>query len=224
MGLSPEGVCPFKGLSAKEAHDFTRIYNVNMAETTATNLYFSWGAMYYWLIDLDSVYLYEYEGDDNPEYEEPSKERADIATVTADGSEIEVSLGRDEALILENGTVRYEGRQGTYDLTFSDFGRSLLEFTGKRGEDHMVAVRGALAPSEILAEYYTIGQGDEATLKVKYLSDGVEIEQAREYLTRKNGAFTVIAPSIEGYLPQKRQISGVIDGDMEISIEYRGKK
>ena len=61
MGLSPEGICQFKGLSAKTTTEFTRIYNVNRVGTTATDLYWSWGAVRQWLIDLDTVCLYEYD-------------------------------------------------------------------------------------------------------------------------------------------------------------------
>lgn len=59
-----------KDLSAKTTIEFTRMYAVNNTNTTVTDILISFGSAYNWLIDLDTVYLYEYEGDDNPPYEE----------------------------------------------------------------------------------------------------------------------------------------------------------
>jgi hypothetical protein len=84
-------------------------------------------------------------------------------------------------------------------------------------------VKAPLKPSAIRVGYYSTEHSDTVMLKVKYLCDNEEILAPKEYLTRKNGAFTVVAPSISGYVPKKRRISGVAEGDTEITIEYRGK-
>ena len=50
--------------------EFQRMYLINKANTTITDIGFSYGTAYQWLIDLDSIYLYEYEGNEDPPYEE----------------------------------------------------------------------------------------------------------------------------------------------------------
>ena len=50
--------------------EFQRMYLINKANTTITDIGFSYGTAHRWLIDLDTVYLYEYEGNDDPPYEE----------------------------------------------------------------------------------------------------------------------------------------------------------
>ena len=212
-------------LDARTTADFTRMYSVSKEGIDVDDINLTWGATHNWLIDLDSVYLYEYEGNSNPEYEAPHVECATLeSTVLLDGEEISVRLTEGESLVFDNGKVKYFTADREYDLTDSDFGKELCKMKGAYGDDFTLMVKSSVAPGSLTVGYYSTEYSDNATLKVKYLSNGVEIMQAREYLTRKNGAFTVIAPSIEGYLPQKRQISGVINGDMEISIEYRGKK
>ena len=212
-------------LSGKTTTEFTRVYTISSSSKTVTDIELYWGAMHTWLIDLDSVYLYEYEGNNDPEYEAPHAESATLEpTFLLNGEEISVRLAEGESLVFDNGRVKYFTADREYDLTDSDFGKELCQMKGAYGDDFTLMVKSSVSPGSLTVGYYSTEYSDNATLRVKYLCDGVEIEQAREYLTRKNGAFTVIAPSIEGYLPQKRQISGVINGDMEISIEYRGKK
>ena len=57
-------------LSAKTTTEFTRIYTISKSNTTVDDISLTWGTQWDWLIDLDTVYLYEYEGDNNPPYEE----------------------------------------------------------------------------------------------------------------------------------------------------------
>ena len=212
-------------LSGKTTTEFTRAYAISSSNKTVTDIELYWGTVHNWLIDLDSIYLYEYEGNNDPEYEAPHVESATLEpTFLLNGEEICVRLAEGESLVFDNGRVKYFTADREYDLTDSDFGKELCKMKSAYGDDFTLMVKSSVTPSSLTVGYYSTEYSDTATLKVKYLSNGVEIEQAREYLTRKNGAFTVIAPSIEGYLPQKRQISGVIDGNMEISIEYRGKK
>ena len=115
---------------------------------------------------------------------------------------------------------KYKCQEQEYSLTDTAFGKSLLSFSGSYDSDHTLMVKGAISPLEIEAEYYTTGQGDTVTLKVKYLCGDSEILEPKEYITRKNGAFTVIAPSISGYKPKRHQTSGVTQGDTEVIIEY----
>lgn len=212
-------------LDARTTVDFRRMYAVSKSGITVNDINLTWGGTHHWLIDLDSVYLYEYEGNNDPEYEAPHVESATLEpTFLLNGEEISVRLAEGESLVFDNGRVKYFTADREYDLTDSDFGKELCKMKGAYGNDFTLMVKSSVSPGSLTVGYYSTEHSDTATLRVKYLCDGVEIMQAREYLTRKNGAFTVIAPSIEGYLPQKRQISGVIDGDMEISIEYRGKK
>ena len=212
-------------LSAKTTTEFTRIYTISKIGTTVDDINLTWGSQWNWLLDLDAVYLYEYDGNTNPEYEAPHIEKAILPSVIAlDGEEIPVRLTEGESLLFDGVRVKYITLDKEYDLTATDFGKALANIRGAYNEDFTFMVKAPLKPSAIKVGYYSTEYSDTATLRVKYLCDGVEIMQAKEYLTRKNGAFTVIAPSIEGYLPQKRQISGVINGDTEISIEYRGKK
>jgi hypothetical protein len=66
MGFKPS---PVKQIAANTTTEFTRLYVVSNASATVTDIAFSYGAATYWLIDLDTLYLYEYEGNDNPTYE-----------------------------------------------------------------------------------------------------------------------------------------------------------
>lgn len=66
MGFKPS---PMKQIAANTTTEFTRLYVVSNASATVTDIAFSYGVATYWLIDLDTLYLYEYEGDDNPTYE-----------------------------------------------------------------------------------------------------------------------------------------------------------
>ena len=66
IGFKPS---PNKQIKANETTEFTRVYVVNNANTTVTDIFLSFGSAYVWLIDLDTVYLYEYEGNTNPPYE-----------------------------------------------------------------------------------------------------------------------------------------------------------
>lgn len=70
IGFKPSGTYTSKVLSAKTTTEFTRIYIVNYSNSTVTDIAITWGTEHRWLIDLDTVYLYEYEGDANPPYEE----------------------------------------------------------------------------------------------------------------------------------------------------------
>jgi hypothetical protein len=69
MGFKPTGINPRVALSAKTTTEFTRVYNINNSNTTVTDINISYGSTTMWLIDLDTMYLYEYEGDTNPPYE-----------------------------------------------------------------------------------------------------------------------------------------------------------
>ena len=66
MGFKPS---PIKPIQANTTTEFTRIYAVNNANTTVTDIALSFGSAYMWLIDLDTVYLYEYTGETDPAYE-----------------------------------------------------------------------------------------------------------------------------------------------------------
>ncbi len=208
----------------KGATDFKRAYAINNAGTTIKDISLSYGSVWYWLIDLDTVYLYEYEENENPEYEAPRVEYATLpTTVTLDGEETPVRLALGESLVLDNGIVKYITSDREYDLTATDFGKALLNIKGAYGEDFTFMVKAPLKPSGMTVGYYSTEHSDTATLKVKYLCGDKEILEPKEYLTRLNGAFTVIAPSIDSYVPIKRQINGVANGYTEIKIEYRGK-
>lgn len=73
MGFKPNGINPSKMLSAKTTTEFTRVYNINNSNTTVTDINISYGSATYWLVDLDTMYLYEYEGDTNPPYKPYTK-------------------------------------------------------------------------------------------------------------------------------------------------------
>lgn len=211
-------------LSAKTTTKFTRICAISKVGTTVDDINLTWGTQWNWLIDLDSIYLYEYDGNNNPEYEAPHIEKAILPSViTLDGEEIPVRLTEGESLLFDGGKVKYITLDKEYDLTATDFGKALLGINGAYNEDFTFMVKAPLKPSAIRVGYYSTEHSDTVMLKVKYLCDNEEILAPKEYATRKNGAFTVVAPSISGYMPKKRRISGVAEGDTEITIEYRGK-
>lgn len=86
-----------RSLSAKKTTEFTRMYSINNANTTVTDISISFGYSYNWLIDLDTVYLYEYEGNDDPPYEEytgriPSPNAGQVIPVYGDAPEESVDL------------------------------------------------------------------------------------------------------------------------------------
>lgn len=60
MGFKPSSSTPSKYL-APNSDQFKRIYNINNANTTVTDIYFSYGNAYNWLIDLETLCLYEYD-------------------------------------------------------------------------------------------------------------------------------------------------------------------
>ena len=50
-----------KQIQANTTTEFTRIYAINYANATVTDIALSFGSAYAWLIDLDTVCLYEYD-------------------------------------------------------------------------------------------------------------------------------------------------------------------
>lgn len=137
MGFKPSGISPSKQLNAKTTTEFTRIFNVNNANTTVSDINISFGSVHYWLIDLDSVYLYEYDGNNNPEYEPyvgriPSP-NVDCPQPIQNSSNVEVELRGDNVLIspsdfadtIDLGNyVKYDISTQVYDINLVKFGTS----------------------------------------------------------------------------------------------------
>lgn len=63
FGFKPSGTftsTPY-ALSGKTTTDFTRVYTISGKDKTVTDIDLYYGSVHYWLIDLDTVCLYEYD-------------------------------------------------------------------------------------------------------------------------------------------------------------------
>ena len=117
--------CGFKGVTSAQqtgnrvlsplSDEWKRAYSINNANTTVTDIYISYGSSAMWLIDLDSIYLYEYEGDTDPEYEPYFNTTIQIPT-TVNVGEVDIPLrfGRIgeyiDKLNIDNNSVIYTKR------------------------------------------------------------------------------------------------------------------
>ena len=68
-GTSTVQMDGLRTLSAKTTTEFERMYVINSEGSTVTDIILTYGSAHVWLIDLDTVYLYKYENNDNPDYE-----------------------------------------------------------------------------------------------------------------------------------------------------------
>ena len=137
VAFKPSGTYTSKKLSAKTTTEFTRLYNINNANTTITDIALSYGSSWGWLIDLDTVYLYEYDGNDNPEYEQYVGRipypNVDCPQPIQNSSNVEVELRGDNVLIspsdfadtIDLGNyVKYDISTQVYDINLVKFGTS----------------------------------------------------------------------------------------------------
>jgi hypothetical protein len=69
LTFKPTGSSSNMSLSGKTTDKFTRLYTISNEGSSIDTIAISYASAHAWLIDLDTVYLYEYEGDDNPIYE-----------------------------------------------------------------------------------------------------------------------------------------------------------
>ena len=137
VGFKPINVTAGMSLSAKTTTDFTRMYAVNNVNTTVTDINISYGSAHTWLIDLDSIYLYEYDGNDNPPYEEytgriPSPnveypqliENSTNVSVELGGVNRLISPSNFENIIDLNNYVKYDISTQVYNINLTKFGMS----------------------------------------------------------------------------------------------------
>ncbi len=68
-GTSTVQMDGLRTLSAKTTTEFKRMYVINSEGSTVTDIILTYGSAHIWLIDLDTVYLYKYENNDNPDCE-----------------------------------------------------------------------------------------------------------------------------------------------------------
>lgn len=208
--------------------EFQRMYIVNKENTTITDIGFSYGTAYRWLIDLDSIYLYEYDGDENPSYTPPLIEKAVLPSIVAlsDGTELQIALSQGESLeyIASNKSVIYHAKDKDYDLSSTDFARELCLIAGKYNTDYEIMVKSAIAPTAIKASYYSTIHEDKYELCISYECDGKSISEAKTYAVRAGSAYKIIAPHIMGYVPCTPQLQGVINANTEITINYKRKE
>ena len=224
VGFSPASTeVQQKGLSAKTTHDFTRIYNVNRSGTTVTDIRLSYGSVAYWLIDLDSLYLYEYDGNEDPEYEAPIIKTIKLPqTLSLDGKELALALKDEEALLWENGELFYKTQGEVYKL--EDYKGALLDMPYRYGQDIFLSIRSDTAPKSIKAQYYSMELERKANLLVSYLCENEKIKEDATYPLRYGSAYRVIAPLIKGYESIIKEHTGIANGDTEIKIYYRKKE
>lgn len=213
-------------LSAKKTTDFTQGYAINAENTTVTDISISFGYAYNWLIDLDTVVLYEYEGNNNPVYEAPKiKEIAIPSSVElSDGNELQIALSESERLVFENkssSSLIYYTEQGSYDLSHTDFAKELAQINAERGTSLEIMVKGAIAPRGLNVTFFSTENEDKAVLKVKYECNGQGISASKEYSVRKGSAYKIIAPHIKGYTPIKAETQGVLNESTEIILTYK---
>ena len=210
------------GLNAKRTRDFTRIYAVVKPDSTITDINLSWGSAYYWLIDLDSVYLYEYEGDDSPSYDPPLVSEVIIpAKITQDdGTELVLSLGENEELVYERERLTCKKGQDVYDFSGTELHEALKSLNTVYDTDFTLEIKGEGTPLSITASYYSTQNQDERALTVSYLCSGKEILDTRTYAVRKDSIYKIIPPYIKGYKPQCKEQHGIITEDTNIILSY----
>lgn len=215
-----------RSLSAKTTTEFKRMYVINNENTTVTDISISFGYAYNWLIDLDSVYLYEYEGNENPAYEEPKINEISISNsvVLSDGKEQQITLGENERLVFENKSTPsliYYTEQEDYDLSHTDFARALVQINAERGKSLEMMIKGAVPPRGLNVTYLSSENEDKAILKVKYECDEQEISAPKEYSVRRGSIYKVIAPHIKGYISVNDEAQGVLNESTEITLTYK---
>lgn len=125
-GMTSTQLTGVRSLSAKTTTEFTRMYVVNNQYTTVTDIAISYGSVHQWLIDLDTVYLYEYEEDDNPAYEpyyEPQVVNIPDQVILADGTILPLLMGEGDTLVVDSvkNKVAYVEKGLQEDISNSAF-------------------------------------------------------------------------------------------------------
>ena len=192
--------------------DFTRVYCTSKSGGSVTDIALSFGTAYNWLIDLDTVCLYEFNGDFYPEYESPTIwEQTLIAGSLLQGEEkSEITVERGE-ITLKTDTHTSKIKNTLLDLD---------ALKGKRDEDFILEVIGNADPLLLEVEYYSCLFDDRVVLNVHYVEGDEEIKQACQYMVRRGSAYTVFAPAIYGYKTKTKEINGVINRQTDITLYY----
>ncbi len=253
--------CGFKGVTSNQQSgnrilsplndEWQRAYGINSANTTVTDIYISYGSSAMWLIDLDSIYLYEYEGDINPEYEPYFSEEIQIPSeVTLEAGEVvPLRLGKyKNADYIEvnkrERSVRYyeyteapdptlplseqmeKDELSMYDLSSSDIAKELLSLNIPcylSGSIQIVPNDEKMIPaSGIQAEYYSTSRDEMVTLTIDFIdTESVKIQASKEYSVRKGARYLIISAHIDGYTPMLERQEGIASGDTTISLIYK---
>ncbi len=222
ISFDPSGASVSSSLEAKKTTEFSRIYVISKAEKTVTDINLSWGSSWNWLIDLDSVYLYEYEGDNNPEYEKPLVEEIVIPSEVTlnDGSILALALADGEELTYDKGTLTYKKGEDVYDLSDTEVAKALASLKGVYNTDFELEIKGNSTPTSITVCYYSTKNQDQRVLTACYLCGGEEIMPPKEYTVRKDSIYRIIPPYIKGYKAPSNEPFGVINEDTTIILNY----
>lgn len=231
--------------------EWKRAYSINNANTTVTDIYMSYGSAAMWFIDLDSIYLYEYEGDTDPEYEPYFIEKIQIPSEVTlkDGAVVKIRLGKYKnadyiEIDKKARSVRYyeytkapdptlplseqaeNDEPSVYDLSNSDLAQELLSLSIPcylNGSIEIIPNDEKMIPvSAIQAEYYSTSRDEMVTLTIDFIdTEGVKIQASKEYSVRRGARYLIISPHIDNYIPIFEKQEGIASDDTTISLIYK---
>lgn len=109
------------------------------------------------------------------------------------------------------------------DITGTSLAETLLAKLPSYGTSGQISAVGYQLNPRLELAYYSLDEGDSATLTVLCRNEsGNEISRT-EYVLRKGSAYKLTAPEIDGYTPIASELWGAIKDDKTITLEYKEK-
>ena len=169
FGFKPSGTYAQVGFNGKTDLEFSRKSCTSNGKTVS-DIHLSWGAMHSWLIDLDSIYLYEYWGNSNPDY----MPHHSIDEYKDEWEELEIKginsliTPKDFSYSLADNYINYDISTQTYDINFVNSGtsQSICHF-----DTPIPAGTPYTLLAEVLNDDFEISEGDGTLVLGLYKKD-----------------------------------------------------
>ncbi|MBO5287406.1 MAG: MucBP domain-containing protein [Clostridia bacterium] len=108
------------------------------------------------------------------------------------------------------------------DYSNEEWARALLSLNLPYGSSGIIEITATTPITNLQASYFTLGEGDRVDLTVQYMdTEGNQIKEPSTYSVRKDSAFQIISPHIDGYSAIEKSTRGRATKSTEISLVYR---
>ena len=109
------------------------------------------------------------------------------------------------------------------DITGTSLAETLLAKLPSYGTSGQISAVGYQLNPRLELAYYSLDEGDSATLTVLCRNESGDEISRTEYVLRKGSAYKLTAPEIDGYTPIASELWGAIKDDKTITLEYKEK-